>query len=131
MHVEEYEAMPDIIEPEQVEALVDTFLREGQSDKEDETKRKLAVLCDRQWHTYRAPSERVRGLLREWILSHWEDKLSFYELVMGIAYSFALDKELFERALKSYHGVQRWEYLRMLENSPGDFLDPYWSLHSR
>jgi hypothetical protein len=130
MRVEDYEALPDLIKPEEVETLIDVFLREEASDSPDKWRQKLDVLSDRQWHTYQRPSDDVRARLREWILKRWQDHPVFYELVMGTAYSFALDKPIFERALNNYHGDQRWEYLRILEGSSGETIDPYFSLKS-
>jgi hypothetical protein len=35
---------------------------------------------------------------------------------------------LFERAFEQYAGDQRREYQEMLDRSPGDSIDPYWSM---
>ncbi|UXI70446.1 hypothetical protein [Tahibacter amnicola] len=130
MDLDEYEDLPETISAAQVEVLVDVFINEQRSGSGKDWFAKLEILADKQWHTYSEPSLSVREKVTSWILEAWEDSDDFLELAMGVAYSFCLRKQVFERAFVAYNGSQKVEFAEMLENSPGDNMDAYWSLRN-
>jgi hypothetical protein len=128
MKLQEYENLPDGMTAAEVAGVLDIFLSETNLDTSQERIQKLEILCDKQWHTYEVADEVVRKKAENLIISYWEENNEYLEMSLNLCYCFGLSKCIFTKLLNSYNGEQRWEYLKILGNSIGDSIDPYWSL---
>ena len=128
MDVCEYENLPEGLDKDQLKKIFSKFFGELEADSYEDTCAKLEILCDKQWHTYELPDEDIQTKMRGWVVDNWRETEEHLELIMGICYSFGLDKELFARALGVYQGEHKAEYENDLKQSLGDFIDPYWSM---
>lgn len=128
MNLEDYNALPDSLDPVEVEHYCNLILDEAISELPKETLRKLRLLGDRQWHCYEVPSKGLQQRLRKWCVNNWtESSPEFLEGVLVTAYNFALDKEFYKTVLERYNGTHLAEFKLDLEKSLGDFIDPWWS----
>jgi len=128
MDIEEYDDLEDGLDKSDLVDIYDIFFREASVEPEDVTFSKLKVLCDKQWHTSELPDEKIQHKMREWIVSNWRETNDFLLLTLSVCYCFGLDKKLFCKALNLYDGEFKDEYIRHLENSVADNIDPYWSM---
>ncbi len=120
---------PDTMSRDEVHRHCMAVLEESEKDSISVTLAKLDELADRQWHTYELPDPGLQTRLRKWLIDNWVSADQDYlESVLGLSYCFALDKELYRRALQCYKGEHLKEFQRDLEKSGGDSIDPWWSL---
>jgi hypothetical protein len=132
MNLEEYEALPDSMSHNDVHRYCMLALNEARSEDISRTLEKLDVLSDRQWHTYESPKPEFQSQLREWLIEHWiSPNQDYLESVLSLSYCFALDKDIYRRALKDYSGEHVNEFQRHLEMSDGDTIDPWWSMKNK
>lgn len=131
MELEEYENLPDGMSSKEVELLWCTFLsEEGDSFTQDSIE-KMYILCDKQWHTYEIPSTATKDAVSSWI-ERWIQAGDYDpELVARVVYSFGLEKKLLEEVLARHSDMDVRDYKKDLENSAGQFIDPYWSLRNK
>lgn len=131
MSFEAYEDLPDYLEPGVVWELTERALRESAGEEVRLTLFKLDALSDRQWHTYKLAPETLRENLRTWLIKHWQPQSEFYlEMLLGLAYCYALDKGIYVQALEQYQGRDKCEFERHLEKSAGENIDPWWSMRA-
>ncbi len=130
MDLQEYEDLPTYLASADVWDLTELTLRDSAGEDLELTFEKLFLVADQQWHSYEEPPERIRTLVRDWLLAHWQaDSTEYLERVMRVSFYWALDKAFFRRALDVYRG-DKAEYERLLEVSPGDHIDPWHSLRA-
>jgi hypothetical protein len=85
------------------------------------------ILSDKQYHTCIQPNIKLKERIQEWLTSHWTDNiLEFPDTVLKIAYSFALEKIIFEKALKTIEENKKDHWLMTLQNSDGLYINPWW-----
>jgi len=130
MKLEDYEKLPDSMPVAEVLEHCKKLL--DSDEAQSEVLSKLDILADRQWHTYQLPNPMLQAKLRAWLMKHWvsEDQ-DYLEAVLGLAYCFGLDKEIYELALVEYHGDHVAEFRKNLEMSAGDNIEPWWSMTER
>lgn len=131
MELDEYENLPEGMSAKEVKSLWRTFLsEEGDSFTQDSIE-KMYIICNKQWHTYELPSaatrDAVSGWVKRWIQTGDYDP----ELVARVVYSFGLEKKLLEQLIARLSDMDICDYEKDLENSAGEFIDPYWSLRSK
>ena len=127
MKLEDYEALPDRLSVAEVHEQTMHVL--ASPDSVESTLAKLEILADRQWHTYERPAPELQAALREFLIQHWVSTDEwFIEVVLGLAYCFALDKEFYQKALEAYSGEHLAEFQETFDRSKGDTIDPWWSL---
>jgi hypothetical protein len=132
MDLKEYSDLPDSISCDDVHRYCIQALSEAICEDISITLEKLDELGDRQWHTYELPKPELQIQLREWLIQNWISATPDYlESVLDLSYCFALDKEIYRRALHDYNGEHLIEYQRHLEMSDGNTIDPWWSLRNR
>jgi len=129
MQLSEYKLLPDYIEPAEVEKYCFLILQESALETVAQTLEKLNEMSDRQWHTYQLPPRELQDELKKWLIQNWTSNSSEYlESIMGLSYCFGLDKEFFSKALAYYEGRFKNGFRRDLDNSVGEFIDPWWSM---
>ena len=131
MNIEDYENIEDGISVEKLNSIYDVFFKETDNESQELSIEKLEILSEKQWHTYENPKTEVQENLKKWLYSNWVESDEYLELVMVVCYSFALDKDIYAKALNSYTGDYRAEFLKDIENSKGDYIDPYWSMRKQ
>ena len=124
--IDEYENLPDGMNPASIWELAEVALTKSE-DETDINLRRLATLSHLQWHTYEIPPQILRENMQRWLLQHWAHTDEFVESVLLIAYSFALDRQIYAKALAEFPDPYG-EHARDLDQSPGDNMDPWWSL---
>ena len=130
MKLEHYEALPESLSVAEVRELTMQVI--SSSEAVGSALAKLDILADRQWHTYELPAPELQAALREWLIRHWvSDDQDYLEIVLGVAYCYALDKEFYQKALEAYSGDHRAEFQQIFDKSKGDTIDPWWSLRSK
>lgn len=129
MNLEEYEKLPDYMSRDEVHRHCVTALNESEKDDISVTLAKLHELGERQWHTYELPDAALQTRLNEWLINNWiSADQDYLESVLGLAYCFALSKELYRCALQYYMGEHLSDFQRDLDKSDGDNIDPWWSM---
>jgi hypothetical protein len=127
MKLEDYESLPDSMPAAEVHEHCMRVL--SLAEAPSSVLAKLEVLADRQWHTYELPAPALQEALRGWLIRNWvSPDQDYLESVLGLAYCFGLDKELFQRALDNYTGEHAADYRQDLEMSHGENIDPWWSM---
>ncbi|MBI5954008.1 MAG: hypothetical protein HY865_20320 [Chloroflexi bacterium] len=129
MKLEDLNNYPEYPEIEVVEQFCNLVLDQAETVMIEETLGNLRCLGDKQWHTYKIPSETLRERVKAWLVySGVLDSMKYLEDVLVIAFYFCLDKEFYKNALERYTGMHQQEFARSLENSTGKIIDPWWSL---
>lgn len=128
MKLDEYEDFPEGMSSKEVESLWRTFLHEEGDAFTRDSMEKMYILCDKQWHTYELPSSATRESVKIWIEQWLKDGSYDPELVSLVVYCFGLEKRLLEKILARHKDMDISDYEIDIENSPGEFIDPYWSL---
>lgn len=123
--INEYGEYPD--EPI-IEEFFDYVIKNSINEPLMETLEKLTELGDKQWHNYEEPKSAFKEKIKKFLISKWSTDSDFLEQVLIISYDFALDKNFYQTALNSYKGESYEEFAKDLANSPGENIDPYWSL---
>jgi hypothetical protein len=95
-------------------------------------KETLGILChlgDKQWHTYELPSNTLRARIKTWLIQSGalDSDINLLDLLI-VSFCFALDKAFYKTILDRYTGESKWQFERDFGNSPGDDIDPWWSL---
>lgn len=128
MQLSEYRLLPDYMKPAEVEKYCMLILRESSLETVHQTLAKLREMADRQWHTYELPGRNLQDELKKWLIQNWTTNADEYlESVMVLSYCFGLEKEFFRQALSLCQGNSRDEFQRHLDNSEGEFMDPWWT----
>ncbi len=118
-----YRFLPDYIDPADVLQLTQQTLQNSTNEEPDVTMKKLRILGDRQWHTYRAATNSVCVQLTSWIGDHSSsESQDFIEGALVIAYCYGLTKEMYVQLLGNYRGQHRNEFEKDLERSARGFL---------
>jgi len=128
MELDEYHALPDGMDKDQVEKIINVFIDEFCADDFLIAVEKLEILSDLQWHCYELPEKEMQQIMTKWLNDNWIENQSFLVLVLKVSHSFGLGKNIYEKALGKYTGSDKENYLKDLVNSKGDYIDPYWSL---
>ena len=129
MKLEDLNNYPEYPEIEVVEQFCNLVLDQAETVMTEETFGHLRYLGDKQWHTYKVPSEMLRERVKAWLIySGALDSEKYLEIMLVIAFYFCLDKEFYETVLEKYTGTHKQEFVRSLENSTGEIIDPWWSL---
>ncbi len=129
MKLEDLNSYPEYPTIEVVEQFCNLVLDQVDAVVVEDTLSSLQYLGDKQWHTYEVPSEALRDRIKSWLIhSGVLDSAKYTESVLVVIFCFCLDKELYKTALKKYTGTHKQEFVRSLENSTGEIIDPWWSL---
>ncbi len=132
MKYEDLYEMPEYPAPDIVEKLCFLVLDESQEMGIDITMERIDELSDKQWHTYEWPSDILKERITCWLEENWNVASNEYFLfVLGVGYCFALNKTFFKKALDQYNGEHKKEFEDDYNNSPQDFINPWWSLGPR
>ncbi len=127
--LDEYEQLPDCMTVSEVHQHCMVILDDAVTDDVSLTLAKLDEMSNRQWHTYELPEATLQTRLREWLIDNWvSPDEAFLESVLGLAFCFGLDKDLFQQALRGYKGQHVGEFQQHLDESNGSSIDPWWSL---
>jgi len=128
MKLEEYENLPEGLSHEKVEKLCEDFFTNSRNNYSEEFLNIIDVLCDTQWHTYELPSNQVKALAFEWVGGYINYPESSSDVILKVIYCFGLAKSLVFEVVKKYGDSSIDEYRKTIENSPGECIDPYWSM---
>ena len=129
MDLSNHEHLPEYPESSEVEKYCFAILDEANREPTQDTIQKLQAIGDKQWHTYQLPSIELQAALKKWLIQNWISNSDDYlEAILYLAFNFGLDKEFYTKALSLYEGRFEGEYQRALDNSSGDFIDPWWSM---
>jgi len=127
--IDDLQNLPDVMTRDEVRKLCDLILKEADAEDSHTTLQKLEELGDRQWHMYELPDPQTQQEIRNWMIRNWISPTeAWLEGVLAVIYMFALDKQLFQRALQSYTGPHKDEFEKDLLHSPGEYIDPWWSM---
>jgi len=123
---------PEYPSKEVVERFCNLVLDESEKETIQETLSYLRMLGDKQWHTYKLPSDELRQKIKLWLIKNWvSNSTEYLEDLLVISYYFSLDKEFYKTALNLYQGKFKSEFLLDLENSKGNDIDPWWRLKTK
>jgi len=104
-------------------------LKEADTEDSLTTLQKLEELGDRQWHTYELPDPQTQQEIKNWMIRNWSSPTeAWLEGTLAVIYMFALNKQLFQKALQTYTGPHKEEFEKDLLNSHSDNIDPRWSM---
>ena len=124
-----YRYLPDYMASADVSQLTHQTLIHSSNEEPDVTLKKLRILGDRQWHTYRASTNSICAQLTSWISENSASaSQDFIEGALVIAYCFGLKKEMYAQLLDNYRGQHRTEFEQDLERSVGNYINPWWSM---
>lgn len=123
--INEYGEYPD---ESIIEEFIDFVIQNSVDEQLMQTLDKLVELGDKQWHNYEEPKTNVKEKMKNFLISKWSEDSDFLEQVLAISYCFALDKDFYCLALNNYKGQHRNEFEKDLINSPGENIDPYWTM---
>jgi hypothetical protein len=125
---DELNIYPEYPKPDIVEMFANYVLDHSQNESRSETLKKLMILSDKQYHTNTQPDIKLKERIQEWLTSNWTDNiLEFPDNILTIAHSFALEKIIFEKALKSIQEDKKSQWLLTLQNSDGLYINPWWN----
>lgn len=128
MDYKKADKLPETLSLVKVETLCNDFLKECHNDYSDQAMEYLYKLADKQWHTYETPSTALKKEVTVWLNKYCDNHAVFNDLVLNIAFSFALEKSFFEKIATQYGEHVLDECSEDLRNSKGNNVDPYWSL---
>ena len=118
---------PEYPKPDIIEMFVNYVLDNSQNESSGETLRKLTILSDKQYHTYTHPNIKLKERIQKWLISNWSDNIKeFPDNFLSISYGFALEKIIFEKALKLIQEDKKNQMLLTLQNSEGLYINPWW-----
>jgi len=129
MKLEDLNNYPEYPGCEIVEQFCNLLLDEAEKETPERTLGGLRYLGDKQWHTYELPSKILQARIKEWLIqSGAMDSDKYLVDLLVVSFCFALDKEFYRIILDRYTGENKWQFVKALENSFGDDIDPWWSL---
>ena len=128
MKFSDLDSHPEYPDKQVIEDFCILVLQESEMETVVETLDKLRLLGDKQWHTYELPSKDLQTKIRQWLINNWISNTDAYlEALLSTCINFALEKELFRKALDLYAGKHKTEFEAALNNSQGDHIDPWWT----
>ena len=128
MNLSDLNQYPEYPSNELVEQFCNLALDQAGSEIPEKTLSNLGYLGDKLWHTYELPSKELQERIRKWLIQNWtSNSNTFLEKLLVVCYYFALDKDIFQKALDAYSGAHRREFELALEKSKSDNIDPWWS----
>lgn len=127
MNLHEYQKLPEIMDGSDLVSIFEEFFKEAKTQDPSEWMPKLEILCEKQWYTYEKPDAELKEKTRSLLINNWSWSDDYLRLVLTASQSFGLDKSLFCKALGKYQGRGTEDFQRVLQNSVGDDIDPYWS----
>ncbi len=111
-----------------IEEFIDFVIKNSVNEPLMLTLDKLGELGDKQWHCYEEPKMHVKEKVKAFLSSNWTNESDFLEQILVVSYCFALDKVFYQKALDSYAGEHYKHFEKDLVNSPGENIDPYWTM---
>jgi len=129
MKLEDLNSHPEYPKWDIVEQFCNLALDQAETVTVNETLGNLKYLGDKQWHTYEPASDALRDRIKNWLIQSGAlDSTENHVAVLVISFCFSLDKEFYSTVLEKYVGAEKLQFAKDLENSHGDFIDPWWSL---
>ena len=123
---------PEYPKPDIVEMFVNYVLDNSQNESRSKTLKKLMILSDKQYHTYTQPNIKLKERIQEWLMNNWIETIKeFPDSIILILYGFALEKIIFEKALKLIPEDKKNQWLMTLQNSDGLYINPWWDLKDK
>jgi hypothetical protein len=123
---------PEYPKPDIVELFANYVLDNSQNESSSETFKKLIILSDKQYHTYTQPGIKLKDRIQKWLMNNWIENIhKFPENFLLISYGFALEKIIFEKALKLIQEDKKNQWLITLQNSDGLYINPWWDLKNK
>ena len=128
-----YENLPETISSKEVEFEVNRLIQyrlDGNSDTEGIMKA-WEIIADKQYHTYKLPSNKLKEKVYCWIAENWIENAAFLERLGIIIGSFALEegvKLLIEKLKTSLSIAARNEIEATIREAESQVLNPYHDL---
>ena len=115
-----------------VEMFTNFVLDNSGNESRTETLKKLIVLSDKQYHTNTQPEIRLKEKIQNWLMNNWMEIIKIFpDSILPIAHGFALEKIIFENAMKLAQREINNQWLETLDHSEGLYLNPWWNLKSK
>lgn len=129
MKLDDLNNYPEYPGKEIIEQFCSLALDEAEDVTTKEILRNLRALGDKQWHTYECPSNELRARIKSWLINSGavDSDANLLDLLV-ISFYFALDKVFYKMLLDRYSGETKWQFIQDFEYSPGEDIDPWWSL---
>lgn len=120
---------PEYPKSDIVEMFVNFVLDNPKNESRSEILKKLIILSDKQYHTYTQPNIKLKEKIQKWLINNWVDNVEeFTESILIISNGFALEKIIFEKALKLIQKDKKNQWQTVLQNSDGLYINPWWDL---
>ncbi len=113
-----------------VEMFTDFVLDNSGNESRTETLKKLIVLSDKQYHTKTQPGIKLKNKIQNWLMNNWLEIIKISpDSILPISHGFALEKIIFEKAMKLVQREIDNQWLITFEHSDGLYMNPWWNMN--